>query len=106
MDKGWHLYALDLPEGGPIPTAFTFEKGMGFFTVGKVVQPKPHSEMDKNFNMVVNYFSGTVTFTQKVRVASATPVEVKGTIEYMCCNDEQCLPPKEVPFTFKLAASK
>ena len=25
-DKGWHLYDMNLPEGGPVSTSFTFEK--------------------------------------------------------------------------------
>ncbi len=106
MEAGWHVYSQHVPDGGPIPTSFKFDKAMGFFTVGEVAEPKPIEVMDKNFNMVVKYFSEKVEFTQKVRVASDKPVEVKGTLEFMCCNDESCLPPAEVPFTFKLPASK
>ena len=106
MEAGWHVYSQHVPEGGPIPTSFKLDKGMGFFTVGEVTEPKPVEVMDKNFNMVVKYFSERVEFKQKVRVASDKPVEVKGTLEFMCCNDESCLPPAEVPFSFKLPASK
>jgi len=106
MEKGWHLYSQFVPEGGPIPTSFKIDKGMGFFTVGNVTEPKPIEVMDKNFDMVVKYFSETAVFRQKVRVASDKPVEVKGIVEYMCCDDERCLPPTEEPFSFKLPASK
>ncbi|HPT31143.1 MAG TPA: protein-disulfide reductase DsbD family protein [Prolixibacteraceae bacterium] len=106
IDKGWHLYSQDIPEGGPIPTTFTIEKGMGFFLTGTVTEPKATEVFDKQFDMKVKYFSAKVEFRQKVRVVSAKPVEVKGVVEYMCCDDEQCLPPNEVPFTFKLEPSK
>ena len=106
IDKGWHLYSQDLPEGGPIPTTFTIEKGMGFFPEGKVIEPKAIEVFDKQFDMKVKYFSSMAEFRQKVRVMSAKPVEVKGSVEYMCCDDEQCLPPNEVPFTLKLDPSK
>ena len=106
MDKGWHLYSQDIPEGGPIPTSFHIEKGMGFFLTGKVTEPKAIEVFDKQFDMKVKYFSNSVEFRQKVKVMSAKPVEVKGYVEYMCCNDEQCLPPNEVPFTLKLDANK
>jgi hypothetical protein len=54
----------------------------------------------------VKYFSEKVEFRQKVRVMSAKPVEVKGYVEFMCCDDKQCLPPTEVNFILKLEASK
>ena len=106
MDNGWHLYSQDIPEGGPIPTSFSFEKAMGFFLDGKVAEPKPIEVMDKNFNMKLKYFSDKVVFTQKVKVMSTKPVEVKGFVEFMCCDDEKCLPPTEAEFTFKLPPSK
>jgi hypothetical protein len=106
MDKGWHLYSQDIPEGGPIPTTFHIEKGMGFFLNGVVTEPKAIEVMDKQFNMKIKYFSNMVEFRQKVKVMSAKPVEVKGYVEFMCCDDKQCLPPAEVNFTFKLAANK
>ena len=106
IDKGWHLYSQDIPEGGPIPTAFNIEKGMGFFADGKVVEPQAIEVFDKQFNMKVKYFSEKVEFRQKVKVMSAKPIEVKGYVEFMCCDDEKCLPPAEVPFSFTLPASK
>jgi thiol:disulfide interchange protein DsbD len=106
MDKGWHLYSQDLPEGGPIPTTFKIEKGMGFFLDGKVTEPKAIEVFDKQFEMKVKYFSDKVEFRQKVKVMSAKQVEVKGLVEYMCCDDEKCLPPTETEFSFKLPASK
>jgi thiol:disulfide interchange protein DsbD len=106
IDKGWHLYSQDLPEGGPIPTTFTIEKGMGFFPDGKVTEPKAIEVYDKQFEMKVKYFSTKAEFRQKVRIMSAKPVEVKGSVEYMCCDDEQCLPPNEVAFNLKLDPSK
>ena len=106
IDKGWHLYSLDIPEGGPVPTSINIDKGMGFFLNGKVTEPQAIEVFDKQFDMKVKYFSGSVEFRQKVKVISAKPVEVKGFVEYMCCDDKQCLPPNEVPFTLKLDPSK
>lgn len=106
IDKGWHLYSQDIPVGGPVATTFTFEKGHGFFLIGKVLEPKAIEVFDKQFNMKVKYFSEKVEFRQKVKIMSDKPVEMKGVLEFMCCNDESCLPPKEVPFEFRLPASK
>ena len=30
IEKGWHLYATDLPPGGPISTSFSFTDTSGF----------------------------------------------------------------------------
>ena len=106
MDNGWHLYSQFVPSGGPIPTSFKFDKPSGFTLVGKVIEPKPLEENDPNFNMVVKYFIKSVVFTQKVKVISDRPVEVKGFLEFMCCNNQNCLPPTEVNYSFKLEGTK
>lgn len=106
IDKGWHLYSQNIPEGGPIATTFKFDKGTGFFLIGKIIEPKSTEVFDKVFNMKINYFSGKVEFRQKVKIMSAKPVEIKGIVEFMCCNDETCIPPAEVDFSFTLPASK
>jgi len=106
MDNGWHLYSQFVPSGGPIPTSFKFDKPAGYTLVGKVTEPKPLEENDPNFNMVVKYFIKSVVFTQKVKVISDKPVEVKGFLEFMCCNNQNCLPPTEVNYSFKLEGVK
>jgi len=106
MDNGWHLYSQFVPSGGPIPTSFKFDKPAGYTLVGKVTEPKPLEENDPNFNMVVKYFIKSVVFTQKVKVVSDKPVEVKGFLEFMCCNNQNCLPPTEVNYSFKLEGVK
>ncbi len=105
VQSGWNIYSQHIDEGGPIPTSFNFEKGMGFMLTGNVVEPEGVEKMDKQFNMKVIYHSGKVEFRQKVRVMSRKPVEVKGYVEFMCCDAESCLPPEEVPFTFELPPS-
>lgn len=40
VDKGWHLYSQDIPDGGPRPTVFTFNPGEGYSLVGNVTEPK------------------------------------------------------------------
>jgi len=106
IDKGWHLYSQDIPEGGPVATIFTFDKGTGFFLIGKVMEPKAIEVFDKQFKMKVKYFTEKVEFRQKVKIMSDKQVVLKGSLEFMCCNDENCLPPTEVSFEFKLPPSK
>ena len=98
IEKGWHIYSQHIAEGGPVKTTFTFAPAKTFKLNGKTVEPKPASTFEKVFNMQVSYFSNTVIFQQKVNLTK-TPLTVKGSIEYMACNDTQCLPPKEESFS-------
>lgn len=101
IEPGWHMYSQFIPEGGPIVTSFTYVKNSAVQILGKVSEPKPTEEFDKNFNMTLKYFSNKAIFKQRIKVNAATTV-LKGTIEYMSCDDKQCTPPQEVEFEFKL----
>lgn len=102
IDPTWHLYAQDAGEG-PEPTTIAFSKNPLVTLQGKVREEgKMEQEFDPNFNSVLKFYSNKVDFVQKVKVRSSASTVVKGTITYMVCNDKKCLPPKEVPFSFKL----
>lgn len=99
IEPGWHLYSQNLKPGGPIPTSFSFVPAKGNYSlVGKVQEPKAISKEEKVFKMTVAYFENTVIFQQKIKLLGKKPFIVKGKLEYMVCNDAQCLPPAEVEF--------
>ncbi|MCX6267796.1 MAG: thioredoxin family protein, partial [Bacteroidetes bacterium] len=103
VDKGWHFYSQDIPEGGPIPTLFTFEKNINFDLVGKVIEPKGIAENDPMFpNMLLKYFADKAIFKQKVKVLSRNNFVVKGVVNFMSCDDHQCVPPTDVDFEFSV----
>ncbi|MEO8793863.1 MAG: cytochrome c biogenesis protein CcdA [Daejeonella sp.] len=98
IDKGWHVYSQFIEEGGPVPTSFTFKPSPDYKLVGKVSEsPKPITAMDKTFDMKIAYHENLVTFKQKIRL-NKPKTSVSGSLEYMVCNDERCLPPSEVEF--------
>ncbi|MBN2261995.1 MAG: thioredoxin family protein, partial [Prolixibacteraceae bacterium] len=103
IESDWHLYSTKETNGGPIPTTFHYETTDGFQFVGKIEASKqPVAVFDKTFNMELEYFSNTVTFTQKINTDSNSEIQIKGYVEYMSCNDESCTPPAETPFVFTL----
>ena len=55
--------------------------------------------MTPNFEMTLRFFSGKVTFRQKIRITDPKKFAFVGAIRYMACNDEQCLPPANWEFT-------
>ncbi|PTN09873.1 cytochrome c biogenesis protein CcdA [Mangrovibacterium marinum] len=102
IDDGWHLYDTKLPDGGPVPTSFHFNENANVELVGAMTtDPQPTEKFDETFQMDLRYFASKAVFTQVVQVKSADPVTIDGYLEFMCCNDETCLPPTEVEFSFK-----
>ena len=100
-ERGWHLYDMNLPAGGPVSTSITFETLKGAELVGKpVASVAPTSVYDELFAMNLRWYSGTVAFTQNIKVTDAKAFKVSGELEFMACNDETCLPPERVEFSF------
>lgn len=107
IDKPWHMYANDIPEGGPIATSFNFKDTIGYMLKGGIQQySKKEVKFDPNFNMKIGMFDGKATFKQKIEAITAKPVTIKGFVEFMACNDNTCLAPEEVNFTFDIPAGK
>ena len=100
-EKGWHLYDMNLPEGGPVSTSFTFETLTGAKLIGEPTPSvKPTTVYDEQFAMDLRWYAGSVSFTQKFQVTDAKKFKMEGEVEFMACNDETCLPPDRVSFTF------
>lgn len=99
IESGWHVYSTELGEG-PISATFNVEKSTGVELVGKLTpRGKEVKKFDEIFSMNVRYFEKTGQFVQKIRL-TGTGYSITGYLEYGACNDETCLPPTDVPFTF------
>jgi len=99
IEDKWHLYAMDLPEGGPIATSFTFGAPTGYTLEGKPVAVNAAEvKFDNSFGMNIGMHSGTAEFRQKITVKEL-PVTVSGFVTFMSCDDTQCLPPRDVEFS-------
>ena len=102
VDKGWHVYSQFIPDGGPIPTTFTFTPDNNFTLAGKVTEPKGEEVFDSNFDMKLKYFENTAEFKQKIKLTSNKAFKIKGVVESMACNDRNCTPPNPVDFEFSI----
>ncbi len=100
IDKGWHLYNTDLPDGGPRPTSFTFETLEHAELIGTIYADQtPENQFDETFGMPLSWFSNSVVFHQKVKI-SDEKYHVAGFVEFMACDDKTCTPPTEKTFSF------
>ena len=93
IDDGYHLYSVNVPEDGPLPTEFIFENQDGFELVGEAVEvTTPIEEFDDVFELDIKFFEKTATFKQTIRFTSnEDQIPVVGEIAYMVCNDVGCV---------------
>lgn len=106
IEKGSHIYAMDIPEGGPIPTSFSFNEPADFTLDGKTFEvTQPEELMDEAFGFRIKSFSDVAEFRQLV--SSAKPsFTVSGTVNFMSCNNTTCSPPKDVEFSVSIGETK
>lgn len=99
IDDGWHIYSTTQKDGGPVKTSFAFKTSTDYMLDGSIAEPDPITRYEKSFEMDVNYFERTVIFRQKVNLKTVGNKHfIVGTLNFMACNDHQCLPPETLDF--------
>ena len=102
IERGWHLYDISIPAGGPNPTAVKWDNGkMRNVEIvgGLVANRKAVEDIDFTFNMMLGTWEKSVTLRQKVKLLNANDYAVKGVISGQACNEQNCqLTKKEFAF--------
>ncbi|MGC3977891.1 MAG: cytochrome c biogenesis protein CcdA [Paludibacteraceae bacterium] len=107
IEQGWHLYGMNIPEDGPVPTNITFEKIENAQKVGGIQsKSKLIQSHDENFGMDLSWYINEAIFVQKISFKDPKSVYIKGNVHYMLCNDETCLAPTTQDFAFGKAGTK
>ena len=102
IEEGWHLYAQEVPEDGPIPTTFSFDtKKENFSLIGKTIEEEGHTVDDPVFQMKIKFFENSAIFKQRVKITSDINA-INGVVEFMVCDDTKCLAPTEIDLVFTL----
>lgn len=102
IDKGWHIYSQDSTSEGPIPTSFSFAANKNYQLLGKAEEIGAHKIFDKAFDTTVSSFSEKGEFRQKIKITGKPGFTLAFKVEYMCCDDNMCLPPKTVDVNVKV----
>ena len=97
IDPGWYVYSQDTDEGGPIPTTFAFDNVPAPAYRAKEHGPERKEGVDDLFGINVIKFGQKMIVRQRLTVAAGIEA-VRGTVTYMTCNGETCLPPTDVTF--------
>jgi Disulphide bond corrector protein DsbC len=97
INGDYHLYAQDAGGDGPIATTFSFVKTPLLLLDGEV---KESGKMIKKFESAwshdVKYYEKTVDFVQIVKIKGSAKTSLSGKVEFMVCDDRQCLPPSTI----------
>ncbi|WP_347924169.1 cytochrome c biogenesis protein CcdA [Pontimicrobium sp. SW4] len=106
VDDNWAIYSQDIPDDGPIPTSFEFDKSDLFTLIGNVKENDKNkvTKHDPVFNMILSKFYNKAEFTQVVKLSNPNAT-ITGTLNFMTCDDKRCLPPTDVPFEFNISDS-
>ena len=100
---GWHIYSQLTPEGGPVPTTFSFNANALILLEGKLREKgKLITYFDKNFKVDVKYFEGRADFVQRIKLKGKLKTNFSGEVESMICNDRTCMPPTTEKFNVLL----
>jgi len=92
IDDGFHLYSLDIPENGPLPTEFTFNTSDAYKASAKVYETSEGKiKYDEIFEMDIKSFENEAVFVQPLEITAKMPVTISGEIAYMVCNDVGCV---------------
>jgi hypothetical protein len=99
IDPQWHTYSQRKTDAGPIPTSFQFVANKNYYVNGNTEETGAHEEFVKAFDAKIFVFTGKAEFKQKIKRNNKTPFSVSIKVEFMCCNDVMCLPPKTETLT-------
>ncbi len=103
IDEGWHIYSQTTPEGGPFATKISLKKNPMLISSGL---PSENGKLEQHYEEVfgvgVKYYSGKIEFIQLVKLKTAVKTTATGTIEYMACMNDKCLPPAKQSFSIAL----
>lgn len=103
IEKESHIYALEIPDNGPIPTSFTFDSLPGFKLDGKPFEvTEAEEKFDEAFGFKIKTFSNKAEFRQKITALSPS-FRISGVVNFMACNNATCLPPKDVEFSLTIS---
>jgi thiol:disulfide interchange protein DsbD len=103
IEGDWHIYSQTTGKGGPVPTKINFKKNPLITVVGATKEAgKVKQVYDELFKTNVRYIGETATYTQTLKVRAGVKTNISGSVEYMVCDDRQCLPPSKKTFDLKL----
>jgi thiol:disulfide interchange protein DsbD len=105
IEPGWHIYAMEEPDGGPIPTQIGLAEGDALVLLA-VDGPQPRMVPDPVLREPTGMFENVAGFTLRLRAPRKPPPAGSVShilVRYQSCNDHVCLPPHTETVDLSLA---
>lgn len=99
IDKDWHMYSTKEVTDGPVPTSFTLSEVEGV-KITSDINPRSRviEQFEPAFGVTVGWYEEKATFQQQVKITDKDNFTLKGSVRYMTCNNQNCLPPTTYEF--------
>lgn len=94
MDKNWHIYSQEIV-GDALPTTFYFMPNNQV----EFIDPQMEEKGEAIIKNALTYYKDRVLFTTNIRLKTPS-VQLIGYVNFISCNGERCLTPKDIPFEF------
>lgn len=102
IDEDWSLYSQFIEGDGPIPTSINYKEELELIdTYAKENSPNRTENHDEMFDMELIKYKEALILSQKIKINKNINT-INGYVEYMCCNEMQCIFPEPYNFTFNL----
>jgi thiol:disulfide interchange protein DsbD len=98
IDAGWHLYAADQDEGGPVALEISLPDHSAL-SLGSIRASKPVQLFDPNFNKRVHLYVDKAEFNVQLTVSPTAGIDDQHQaleVRYQSCNETMCLAPRKV----------
>ncbi|WP_428225555.1 protein-disulfide reductase DsbD family protein [Flavobacterium sp.] len=88
IEKEWHVFSQFTPDGGSLPTVFTFKNAKGNYNlVGKTSESAYKKVYSDIFEVDEYVFENKAQFKQLIKVTNPKVTSVKVYVEYQACKD-------------------
>ena len=74
IDDGWHMYAMNLPKGGPEPLSINWETTDGVTLAGELTPSvAPHEQVDMVFHMKLGW-GRQMSLSRRISLSTSPPI--------------------------------
>ncbi len=106
VEPGWKVYSLTQGGGGPVAMTVRLDSLSPYKLAGEIRGPASQKDMDPNFGIETETYTGEPIFVIPVLVPSladrSIPIELK--VRSQACSDNLCLPAKTTTVSLPLPA--
>jgi len=107
IEKNWHIYSNKIIGTGPVPTSVQFKTSDDYSLIDSLVEvTKAEIKYDPGFSIEVGTISNMAIFRQRIKISTKQNFSVMGSLEYMTCDNEKCLPPEDIDFNITVQVLK